>query len=60
MYNNSDLSIVVVSYDGYSDLWDDFFTLKNQNWANCPYPTYLEQPYGIYAEDLSRQKRLHK
>lgn len=41
MYNNSDLSIVVVSYDGYSDLWEDFFTLKNQNWANCPYPTYL-------------------
>lgn len=39
--NNSDLSIVVVSYDGYSDLWEDFFSLKNKYWADCPYPTYL-------------------
>ena len=38
---NSDLSIIVVSYDGYSDLWEDFFSLKNKNWADCPYPTYL-------------------
>ena len=41
MSNNSDLSIVVVSYDGYSDLWEDFFALKNKYWTDCPYPTYL-------------------
>ncbi|MBE0067689.1 hypothetical protein [Thermoanaerobacterium thermosaccharolyticum] len=37
----SDMAIVVVSYDGYSDLWDDFFTLLNKYWGDRPYPTYL-------------------
>lgn len=41
MSRNNQLSIVVVSYDGYSDLWNDFFALKNQNWPDCPFNTYL-------------------
>lgn len=41
MSQNNRLSIVVVSYDGYSDLWNDFFKLKKQNWPDCPFNTYL-------------------
>lgn len=37
----SDLAILVVSYDGYSDLWDDFFNLLNKYWADRDYPVYL-------------------
>lgn len=35
-----DISILVVGYDGYKDVWDHFFTLLNKNWANRP-TTYL-------------------
>ncbi len=38
---NNDMAILIVSYDGYSDLWDDFFYLLNHYWADRPYPTYL-------------------
>lgn len=37
----SDMAIVVVSYDGYSDLWDDYFNLLNKYWADRPYAVYL-------------------
>jgi len=40
-YKKNNMAIVVVSYDGYSDLWVDFFQLLNGNWGNRPYPTYL-------------------
>lgn len=39
--NDVDMSILVVSYDGYSDLWEDFFTLFNANWGERKYPLYL-------------------
>lgn len=39
--STSDMAIVVVSYDGYSDLWDDYFNLLNKYWADRPYPVYL-------------------
>lgn len=34
-------AILVMSCDAYSDLWHDFFVLKEKNWPDCPYPTYL-------------------
>lgn len=38
---NIKLSIIVLSCDDYSDLWDDFFNFKERFWPDCPYPTYL-------------------
>ncbi len=38
--NFKDISILVVGYDGYKDVWDHFFTLLNKNWTNRP-TTYL-------------------
>lgn len=35
------LAIVGIFYDGYIDLWRDFFGLINKNWSNCPYPIYV-------------------
>lgn len=34
-------AIIVMSCDAYSDLWHDFFVLKERNWGDCPYPTYI-------------------
>jgi len=34
-------AILVMSCDAYSDLWHDFFVLKEKNWPDCPFPTYL-------------------
>lgn len=36
-----DVSVLVVSCDGYSDLWAPFFTLYFRYWPDCPYPVYL-------------------
>lgn len=43
MNNNSDfvdLSILIVGFDGYKDVWDNFIFLLNKNWPNRPI-TYL-------------------
>ena len=38
---NKQLSILVLSCDNYSDLWDDFFKLKEKFWPDCPYHWYV-------------------
>lgn len=35
------MSLLVLSCDNYSDLWLDFFSLRDKYWANCPYKWYL-------------------
>lgn len=35
------LSVVITSFDGYSDLWDTFFDIFNRYWSECKYPKYL-------------------
>lgn len=35
------LVMLVLSCDGYSDLWDDFFNLREKFWADCPYKWYV-------------------
>ena len=37
----SEISILIVSCDRYSDLWQPFFTLFWRNWPDCPFPVYL-------------------
>ena len=39
--NTSKLAILMLSCDKYSDLWDDFFNLKERYWPDCPYHCYL-------------------
>lgn len=55
MEYSKDLSIVVVSCDKYSDLWDDVFNLKDKFWPDCPYKTYLatdKAPYNREGVDV--------
>lgn len=35
------LSIVITSFDGYSDLWETFFCIFNKYWSECKYPKFL-------------------
>ncbi len=35
------MSVLVVSCDKYSDVWDLFFKLFWRHWSDCPYPVYL-------------------
>lgn len=39
--NDKRMAIVMVGYDGYDDVWKDFFTLFQTNWKDCPYRIYL-------------------
>jgi len=34
-------AVLVVSSDGYKDLWPPFFHLFRQYWPDCPFPVYL-------------------
>lgn len=39
--NNSDLTLLLVSYDGYGDMWPTFFECKEKYWPDCPYQLVL-------------------
>ena len=38
---NKRLTLLLVSYDGYSDMWPTFFECKEKFWPDCPYPIVL-------------------
>ena len=35
------ITMLLLSCDGYSDLWDDFFNLKEKFWPDCQYKWYV-------------------
>lgn len=37
----NDTAILVISFDGYADVWSVFFNCKDNFWKSCPYKTYL-------------------
>lgn len=51
---DSRMTIVVVSYDGYCDMWPDFFKLKKINWPDCPYETVLSNNTKSFIDDSVR------
>ena len=38
---NDKLAILVLSCDGYTDLWRPFFENFKKKWGDCPYDIYL-------------------
>ena len=52
--NNKELTILVVSYDGYSDMWNDFFACKKKNWPDCPFETVLSNNEKSFVFDNVR------
>jgi len=51
MNEDSQLAILVLSCDKYSDLWNDFFNLKERFWPDCPFPCYLATDTVDYQRD---------
>lgn len=51
MDSSKQLAILVLSCDKYSDLWNDFFNLKEKFWPDCPYPCYLATDTVDYKRD---------
>lgn len=47
----SKLAILMLSCDKYSDLWDDFFNLKERYWPDCPYHCYLATDKKEYRRE---------
>lgn len=45
---DANMSILVLSFDGYSDVWDLFFQAKKRYWSDCPYTTRLVSNYITY------------
>jgi hypothetical protein len=45
------VSILVVSCDKYSDLWQPFFGIFWKRWQDCPYPVYLGSNHKTYPDD---------
>lgn len=44
----TNMSILVLSFDGYSDVWDLFFQAKSRYWTQCAYKTRLVSNFKIY------------
>lgn len=44
-----DLTILVVSTKSYSDLWEGFFSCKENFWNDCPYHTVLSTDVNNYT-----------
>ena len=40
-FEKNQLSVLVVSNDGYSDFWDGFFDCLDKYWKDCPFELYL-------------------
>jgi hypothetical protein len=38
---SEECAVLVISCDGYSDLWPTFFDQFTRRWPTCPYPVYL-------------------
>lgn len=47
----NNMSILVVSCDDYSDLWDPFFFLMNKYWKDNKYPIYLTTNTKNYIKE---------
>lgn len=49
--SHADVSVVVVSYDGFADVWPGFFKLLFRFWPDRPYPLYLISNRLTFADE---------
>jgi hypothetical protein len=50
----SSIAVLVNSFDGFSDLWEPFFTLFFRYWPDCPYSVYLTANHMQYPDSRVR------
>jgi len=58
MVPNEDVAILVVSWDGYQDVWEPFFHCFFKYWPDCPYPIYLGSNRLTYDDPRVRGIRI--
>lgn len=51
---SGDLTILIVSYDGYMDMWPMFFKCMHDNWTDCPYEVVLANNEASFEFDKVR------
>lgn len=44
------MAVLVVSWDGYSDVWETFFNRFFNYWPDCPYPVFLGSNFLKYPD----------
>ncbi len=49
--NTQCIEMLVLSCDKYSDVWDDFFNLKERFWPDCQYQWHIVTESKIYNRD---------
>lgn len=49
-----EVPLLVVSCDGYSDVWRPFFTLFWKRWPDCPFPVHLGSNFRTYDDPRVR------
>jgi hypothetical protein len=54
------VAVLVVSFDGYRDLWAPFFRCFFEQWRDCPYPVYLGSNTETFQHDKVRPIRVGK
>lgn len=50
MKHDNNLSILILSYDGFSDVWPITFQFFFKHWPDCPYPVYLLTNHKTYQD----------
>lgn len=50
MSNMTDFAVLVLSSDGYADLWPTFFEQFRRRWPECPYPVYLGTNTRVFTD----------
>jgi hypothetical protein len=53
-WDASDCALVILSWDGYRDLWEPCLTLYRRYWPDCPYPMFLVTGSGTVADPRVR------
>jgi len=49
--SNKSIAIVVLSFDGFKELWPAFFDYFFKAWPNCSYPVYLLNNHISYEDN---------
>jgi hypothetical protein len=49
--NSNEIAIVVLSFDGFHELWKPFFDYFFQTWNDCPYKIYLLNNFQKYDDE---------
>ncbi|MCM1235352.1 MAG: hypothetical protein NC489_35070 [Ruminococcus flavefaciens] len=59
MRKETKLVVVGIFFDGYEELWYDFFNLFFKNWKDCPFDLYVVNNMKDIHEDYDYKDKIH-